>query len=470
MADLHELSAVEQAAAIRRRDLDPVELIEHYLARIEQRSEAIGAFVTVTADAALSAAREASRRVSDGAELPPLHGVPTAIKDLNLTAGIRTTLGSAVFADHVPDIDDHVVRRLRAAGTISLGKTNTPEFGIPCYTEPEVAPPARSPWDRNRTAGGSSGGAAAAVAAGLVPFAQASDGGGSIRTPAACCGLIGLKPARGRVSLGPVVADLHGLGTIGPIARTVRDAAAMLDAMTGPFPGDPHWAAAPLGSFASFVDRSPPRLRIGRYRACAVPDAVLDADCLTAWESASALLADLGHEVEDTAPPFDAEQLPVFEKVWSVSAAMAPVRDADEPRLRPLTRWHRQRGRETSAVAYAGALAQLQRAARLAVQDSAGYDAVLAPALATLPPAVGALRNDADPAADFGAQLRFTPYAAMYNVTGQPAITLPVHRTAAGFPVSIMLAGRPADEGTLLMLAAQLAAARPEVERTPPGW
>ncbi|MEP6462135.1 MAG: amidase [Frankiaceae bacterium] len=470
MTELHELSAVEQAAAIRRRELDPVELTEHYLARIEQRSDAVGAFITVTADAALAAARAASQLVRDGGDLPPLHGVPTAIKDLNLTAGVRTTLGSAVFADNVPHIDDHVVRRLRAAGTISLGKTNTPEFGVPCYTEPDVAPPARSPWDLQRTAGGSSGGAAAAVAAGLVPFAQASDGGGSIRTPAACCGLIGLKPARGRVSLGPVVADLHGLGTIGPIARTVRDAAAMLDAMTGPFAGDPHWAAAPQASFASHADRPPPRLRIGRYRASAVPDAVLDADCLAAWESASALLAELGHEVEDTEPPFGSEQLPVFERVWSVSAAMAPVAPADEARLRPLTRWHRERGRSTSAVTYAAALGHLQRAAREAVQRSAAYDAVLVPTLATLPPAIGALRNDADPAADFAAQLRFTPYAAMYNVTGQPAITVPVHRTATGFPVSVMLAGRPADEGTLIALAAELTAARPEVDRTPPLW
>lgn len=470
MADLHDLSAVDQAAAIRCGDLDPVQLTEHYLTRIERHSDAVGAFVTVTADAALEAAGKASRAVREGRELPPLHGVPTAIKDLNLTAGVRTTLGSAVFADNVPDIDDHVVRRLRAAGTISLGKTNTPEFGVPCYTEPEVAPPARSPWDLTRTAGGSSGGAAAAVAAGLVPFAQGSDGGGSIRTPAACCGLIGLKPARGRVSLGPVVADLHGLGTIGPIARTVADAAAMLDAMTGPFPGDPHWASAPQASFASFADRPPGRLRVGRYRDSAVPDAVLDPESLAAWESASALLAELGHEVEDTAPPFGPEQLPVFETVWSVSAAMAPVGPADEPRLRPLTRWHRERGRGTSAVSYAAALAQLQRAARLAVQASSAYDVVLAPALATLPPAVGALRNDTDPAADFAAQLRFTPYAAMYNVTGQPAITLPLHRSPDGFPVSVMLAGRPADECTLIALAAQLCAARPVVAGTPPGW
>ncbi len=470
MAELHELTAVEQAAAIRGREIDPVELVEHYLTRIGRLSATVGAFVTVTAEAALAAAREASRALRRGEELPALHGVPTAIKDLNLTAGVRTTLGSAAYANYVPDSDDHVVTRLRTAGTISLGKTNTPEFGLPCYTEPEVAPPARSPWDLNRTAGGSSGGAGAAVAAGLVPFAQGSDGGGSVRNPAACCGLVGLKPARGRVSLGPVVADLHGLGTIGPLARTVGDAAAMLDAIAGPVAGDPHWAPAPMRPFASYTDRPPSRLRIGRYRDSAVPDAVLDPDCLAAWEAASVLLADLGHNVTDTRPPFTPDQLPVFETVWSVSAATAPVAPADEPLLRPLTRWHRERGRATPAVVYASALAQLQRAARLAVQASDVFDVVLAPALATLPPAVGALRNDADPAADFAAQLRFTPYAAVYNVTGQPAITLPVSRTADGFPVSVMLAGRPADEGTLIALAAQLEQARPAAVGTPPVW
>ncbi len=461
MAEPHELTAVEQAAAVRRREISPVELVEHYLLRVSALGDTVGAFVTVTAEEARAAARGAERAVLAGTELPPLHGVPIGIKDLNLTAGTRTTLGSAAYADFVPPVDDFVVTRLRSAGTISLGKTNTPEFGLPCYTEPEVAPPARSPWDLTRTAGGSSGGAAAAVAAGLLPFAQGSDGGGSIRTPAACCGLVGLKPARGRVSLGPVVADLHGLGVIGPLARTVRDAAALLDAMAGPCPGDPHWAAPPAQPFSSYADAPRNRLRIGRYRTPVIAEATLDPVCVAAWEAASVLLAELGHEVEDVAPPFDASALPAFATVWSVSAAMTPVEPAAEPGLRPLTRWLRERGRAVSAVQYAGAVALLQRAARAAVTASAAYDAVLTPALATLPPPVGALRDDADPAGDFAAQTRFTPFTAAYNVTGQPALTLPLHRTPDGFPVSIMLVGRPADEATLIALAAQLEAARP---------
>src|SRR5215207_5031780 len=200
MAELHEMTALAQAAAVRTKQVSPVELVEHHLARVEKRGAELGAFVTVTADAALAQAREAEQRVvrADPATLPPLLGVPTAIKDLNLTAGVRTTLGSALFAEFVPPVDDHVVTLLRRAGTISLGKTNTPEFGLPCYTEPAVAPPARTPWDPARSAGGSSGGAGAAVAAGLVPFAQGSDGGArSGSRPASAAWSASRSPAAG---------------------------------------------------------------------------------------------------------------------------------------------------------------------------------------------------------------------------------------------------------------------------------
>src|SRR3954471_24620278 len=214
--------------------------------------------------------------VPDGAG--PLYGVPTAIKDLNLTAGVRTTFGSAAFADFVPDVSDGITLSLEEAGMVSLGKTNTPEFGSPCYTEPDVAPPAVTPWDRSRMAGGSSGGAAAAVAggvvalrpgsaggAGLVPLAQGSDGGGSIRIPASCCGLVGLKPTRGRISGWPMYGEVTGLATAGSLARTVRDAAALLDVLAGRRPGDPSWAPPPSSSFRSACDREPGRLRIARF-------------------------------------------------------------------------------------------------------------------------------------------------------------------------------------------------------------
>ena len=207
MAELHNLTALQAAAQVRARNVSPTELVEHYLDRIERLDGEIGAFVTVTADSARQQARQAEAQVLAGVELPPLHGVPTAIKDLNLTAGVPTKLGSRLYQDFLAPVDDHVVRLLREAGTISLGKTATPEFGLPCYTETEIGPPARTPWDTGRLAGGSSGGAAAAVAAGFLPIAQGSDGGGSIRIPASVTGLFGLKPSRGRISRGPLDAD-----------------------------------------------------------------------------------------------------------------------------------------------------------------------------------------------------------------------------------------------------------------------
>src|SRR6478735_10876580 len=258
MALFHDLTALEAAAAVRSREVSPVEFVEHALDRIARLDDRLGAFVTLTADAARRQAKEAERAVlaaDDPGSLPPLLGVPTAIKDLNLTKGVRTKLGSASYADFVSPIDDYIVELLRAAGTISLGKTATPEFGLPCYTETDIGPPTRSPWDPTRMAGGSSGGAAAAVAAGLLPIAQGSDGGGSIRIPASVCGLVGLKPSRGRVSRAPRYGDPVGLATAGTLARSVRDAAALLDVLAGRRVGDPFWAPDPSGTFLDACDR-----------------------------------------------------------------------------------------------------------------------------------------------------------------------------------------------------------------------
>ncbi len=477
MAELHELSALEQAAAVRERRVSPVELVEHHLARIERRGAELGAFVTVTAEAALARAKEAEELVgrSDRTTLPPLLGVPTAVKDLNLTAGVRTTLGSAVYGDFVPPVDDNVVVLLRRAGTISLGKTNTPEFGLPCYTEPVVAPPARTPWDPARSAGGSSGGAGAAVAAGLVPFAQGSDGGGSIRIPASVCGLVGLKPSRGRVSNGPVGGEAIGLAVNGPLARSVRDAAAMLDALAVPMPGDPHWAPPLPGgaTFLSCAGRDPGRLRIGRYATPVVEGVQVHPDCLAAYEAATRVLVGLGHEVEDVAGPFPPDSMEVFRTVWGVSAASVPVDPAREGELLPLTRWLREQGAATSGPQFVGALARLQMLSRQWVQRTAPYDAVLTPTLALPPAPVGWFTATGDPAEDFARQVRFTPFTSAYNVTGQPAVSLPLHwATGAGgpLPIGVMLAGRPADEATVISLAAQLEDAAPWAHRRPPGW
>jgi amidase len=474
MVQLHELSALEAAAAVRAREVSPVELVEHALARIGRLDGKLGAFVTVTAESAREQAAAAERAVlaaDDPADLPPLLGVPTAIKDLNCIAGVPTRFGSRVFADFVPDWDDTVVALLRGAGTISLGKTATPELGLPCYTETDLGAPARTPWDTGRLAGGSSGGAAAAVAAGLVPFAQGSDGGGSIRIPASVCGLVGLKTARGRISKGPRDLDATRLGVLGPLARTVRDAAAFLDAVAGPQPGDPDPLPAPADgeSFLGWCEREPGRLRIGRYTDSPM-DAELDPQVRAAWEDTSALLAGLGHDVEDVAAPLPPEAVPLFETLWTVSAASTPVPPEAEPLLRPLTRHLRERGRRVAGAEFANALARLSVLSRHAIAATEQLDAVLVPTLAMLPRPVGWFTADGDPAADFARQKRFTPYTAMYNLTGQPAISLPLAWSAEGLPIGMMLVGRRAGEPELLALAAQLEAARPWADRRPPVW
>ncbi len=470
MSALHDLSALEQAAAVQTGVCSSVDLVEHYAARVLAHDETVGAFVTRTLDTARAQARSADDALRSRAEVPPLHGVPIGIKDLNLTAGVPTRFGSSVFSELVPAVSDFVVDALREAGTISLGKTNTPELGLPCYTEPDVAPPARTPWDLDRSAGGSSGGAAAAVAAGLLPFAQGSDGGGSIRIPASACGLFGLKPARGRISAGPVAADVSGLGVNGPLTRTVRDAAALLDAMAGPRPGDPHWAAPPAQSFLAACEQEPGRLRIGRYCASALAVAGVDPEVLAGWEAASALLVELGHDVEDIASPFDAALVPSFETVWSVSAASSPVDPAREDELQPLTRWLRGRGRATTAPEFVAALGELQRASRRAILATADYDVVLTPTLAGLPAPVGWFTAAGDPRSEFDRMIGWTPFTAVYNTSGQPAASVPLHHTAGGLPVGVQLVGRPADEATLLRLSAQLEQALPWRDRHPAIW
>lgn len=470
---MHDLTALEQAEAVRRTDVSPTELTTHYLERIDRLSDTVGAFVTVTAEGARAAAKRAEEQLTSAAdELGPLHGVPTAIKDLNLTAGVRTTLGSTVLATMVPEVSDEVVLRLERAGMISLGKTNTPEFGSPCYTEPAVAPPARTPFDLERMAGGSSGGAAAAVSAGLLPIAQGSDGGGSIRIPASCCGLFGLKPSRGRVSGAPMYGDPVGLSTPGPLARTVRDAAAMLDLLAGPATGEPYWAPElPRGeSYLGWCDRAPGRLRIARFHTPTIIDTEVHAECQAAYDEASRLLAELGHDVEDVEVPIPAGAVATFETCWAVLTSLSPVPAGAEDLLRPLTRWLRERGFAVSAPDFGLALAELRRIAAAVLATLAPYDAVLTPTLAQPPLPIGAIRDDADPERDFDNQKRFTPYTSAWNITGMPAVSLPLHMTTEGLPVGVMLAGRPAEEHTLLALSAQVEEAAPWRDRHPGAW
>jgi len=474
MTQIHELTMIELAAAIRDRELSPVAVTDHYLRRTHELNDRVGAFYTVTAELAAEQALAAEKTVAaadDPGQLPPLTGVPIPIKDLNMVAGVRQTLGSLAYASNVPDADDYVVAAIRKAGAVITGKTATPEFGLPCYTETKIGPPARTPWDLSRSAGGSSGGAAAAVAAGLAPAAQGSDGGGSIRIPSSVCGLFGIKPTRGRISGGPLVPDLSGLGVNGPIARTVADAALLLDVMAGNFPGDMYTLPPlpPGESFLGYARRPPGRLRIGRTAANPVPGADVHPDCQLAYEEASTLLASLGHDVEDITPPFGPDIVPFFEVLWYTHATLAPVPPQSEDVLLPLTRYLRGRGQAVSASELIFAQAYLQAVTRLALTMLNGYDAVLSPTLAMPPVPVGYF-DEVEPAENFERQKRFTPFTALYNVSGQPAVNVPLHWNAQGLPIGVMLAGRMGEEGTLISLSAQLEEARPWGNRHPPLW
>jgi amidase len=478
VTDIHDLTVLELAAAIRAGELSPVDVTEHYLRRIDEGGPRVGAFYTVTHDLAREQAAAAAELVAqwrrDGSPeggLPPLTGVPIPIKDLNQVAGVRMTLGSTLYADLVAPEDDYVVRRLRDAGIVITGKTATPEFGLPCYTETKVGPPARTPWDLSRSAGGSSGGAGAAVAAGLAPAAQGSDGGGSIRIPASVCGLFGLKPTRGRVSGGPLVPDLAGLSIDGPLAHTVADAALLLDVMAGNYHGDLYTLPPlPAGeTFLGHAGREPGRLRIARTLDVAVEGADVHPDCVTAWEEASALLASLGHEITDIGLPFGPDAVPPFITLWHAMATLVPVAPEQVGDLLPLTRFLREKGLAVSAADLLAAQGYLQAVTRPALTALSAYDAVLTPTLA-LPPVPVGYFDEVSPEENFERQKRFTPWTALYNFSGQPAVSVPLHWNEAGLPIGVMLAGRMGEEATLISLSAQLEAARPWRDRRPPAW
>lgn len=468
MAHIHDLTAIEQAEAVKRGEISPVEITEHYLDRIERLDGQIGAYVTVTGQRAIEQARGLERGTPEG----PLYGVPIPIKDLNLVKDVPIAFGSATYADFVAPVDDSVVERLRDAGTIMLGKTATPEFGLPCYTETSLSPPSRTPWDLTRSAGGSSGGAAAAVAAGLAPAAQGSDGAGSIRIPASVCGLFGIKPTRGRISFAPIIPDLAGLSTNGPIARTVADAAALLDVMAHNNPGDLYAAPPYRGTFLEHAVREPGRLRIARYAQPVVPDTEVHADVMTAYEEASKTLAALGHEIVDIDPPFGPDVVPQFVTLWFAFSCMHPVADDRLDRLRPLTTWLRERGFATPAPTFLQAQAALQLATRFALLVTDAFDAVLTPTVTQPPRPVGWFEEGGDPEQTFERMKHFAAFPAIYNVSGQPAVNLPLHWNADGLPIGVMLAARVGDEATLISLSAQVEAARGGFwgERRPPVW
>lgn len=470
MTTVHDLTALEQAAAVRAGQVSPTELVDAYLDRIAALDGTVHAYVTTSAELARERARQAERRLHAGHEVSALHGIPIAIKDVTRVRGVRCTHGSVAFADHVPDIDDHVVTRLDRAGLVPLGKTNTPEFALTCYTENRVASPTANPWDLTRSPGGSSGGAAAAVAAGLTSLAHGTDHGGSIRIPAAACGIVGLKPSRGRISNGPA-GDFSGMSTHGPLARTVADAAALLDAMAGPMPGDTV-VTPPLPDGETFLGhtrREPRRLRVAAVPTPLLPGVTLHADCLAGYRSAIDLLCELGHDVDERELPAEPGLGDAFVNVMVMIAALPLM--TDEERLMPFTRTLRTIGASVSGRQVAEGLSLFHEFGQRLVRELLDhYDLLLSPTLARPPVRIGELRDDADQDAEFAAQAAFMPYTPLANVTGLPSMSLPLHWNEDGLPIGVLCTGRYGAEATLISLAAQLESARPWRDRRPPLW
>lgn len=470
MSDLLFKPAGELAELVRDGEIAARELTEASLARIEALDGDVNAFIHVDAEGALAAAD------AIGAGDPrPFAGVPIAIKDTAAVAGMPFTFASDLFGDFVPGHDSFVVRRLRDAGFVLVGKTNMPEYGILPVTEPRRYGATRNPWNLERTPGGSSGGAAAAVAAGMVPLAHGSDGGGSIRIPAACCGLVGLKPTRGRVSRGPELGD-DVLVQDGVLTRTIAETAALLDVLAGYEPGDATWAAPPAEPFATSALREPRKLRIG-FTSVPPLDAPVDPAVERGMRDAAELLASLGHEVEPLdSPPWSGQDLlQIFTVCFGTSistgiffAGQISGREPSAETLEPLSLaiWNLIGGR--TALEYRLAITQLQAITRGIVSLWERYDILLTPTLAEPPVRIGEIDSCSDnPLEDFRRSGQFTPYCALSNVTGQPALSVPLYQGDDGMPMGIQLVGAPAREDVLLSLGAQLEAARPWADRRP---
>jgi len=468
--ELHDLTAWEQTDQLRRGAISPLELVDHYLERIERLDPALGAFVEVTADAA----RRRAAELVGSSTAPILWGLPSADKDLVDRAGVPTRYGSRAFADYVPERSDDLVEVLDAAGAISLGKTNTPEFGMPSYTEPVSARPARNPYDTALGAGGSSGGAAVAVAAGLLPAAPGSDGGGSVRIPAAATGLVGLKPSRGRIPASPGFTNLGGLAVAGPLARTVTDAALLLDAMIGDGRMD-YATAAPAwdgGAYLNAAVRGEGRYQLGITTSSPWETAyeiVVEPEAQDALRVAREHLDAIGHGLEEFRLEPEEGYAPAFTTLWQGGAAGIPIEAEQLDQVEPLTRWLVETGRRVGARELAAALGWLTKYERRLIRQLSRFDAVLTPALAMTPRPIGWYDAE-DAMRNFGQQVQYTPFTSFVNVSGLPAIALPVHVTENGLPMGVQLIGRPGREDVLLAIGAQLERRLNWQERHPPQW
>lgn len=466
MAELHELPALALRDLLRTGQVSAVDATAHFLARIGQQNPLLGAFITVTGDQAMDQARLADTFHSrtDPADLPLLHGMPLGFKDLTDVAGVVTTHGSAALEHKPAPADAPLVALLKESGVISLGKTQVPEFGLTAYSENRIAPPSRNPHAPSRSSGGSSGGSAAAVAAGLLPFAPGTDGGGSVRIPAAACGLVGLKPGRGLVAAGESSGDPARLVVPGPLARSAKDAALMMDAM------------APGHRYLEGIGNEPRRLRIGVTLDS--PWAGMfpftpEQEALDALRAGESLLEHAGHTLAEAAVRHDNRYPDAFTTAWTAGVGAARISPSREALLAPLTRTFRRRAQQRSPAKLAEALAFLRQFQHDTVSQYGQWDLMLMPALAQTPRPVGWFTgtghgNERWPAAqwpgdadgDYRKQCEYAPWSSMVNVCGLPAITIPVHWTGetagTGLPMGVQLVGPVGSEALLLQVAHQL--------------
>jgi amidase len=456
------ISGSELRDLVIKKELSPREVADFFIARIEKLNPRVGAFMTITAERARADAARLEKMTPEEAQRAPLFGVAYSLKDLTWTSDIRTTMGSKNYENFKPPLDQEYVIKLRNAGGILLGKTTTPEFGGRPTTEGGLCPPARNPWNLEHTAGGSSGGAAAALAAGMGPLAEGSDGGGSIRIPSSCCGVVGLKPSRGRITFSPVSGEAWaGFATSGPMARTVKDVATMLDVMHGHVVGDPYWAPDPITSFRSAVEISPRKLRLGVISKTAITK--VDPETVAALESACALFAEMGHIVE----PIDVDPAAMMrDTVMALIGAGIASAPIENPALMdPIVREAWEAGQKVSAREYIATVTQMHNLAREVVQKLAPYDAVLSPTLSRPAVKLGTLPSGPGM---FNTELpEWLPFTFPFNATGQPAFSLPNGFSKAGLPIGLQIVGRQADEVTIIGLAAQFEKARPWNDKHP---
>lgn len=456
--------ALDQAAAIRRREVSSLELTEHYIERIRKYNDRLNAYCLLTPDVARESARQVDQsRDAEGPGTSSLRGVTISIKDLVSMAGYPFTYGSRAFADNIGEVDYFAVAQLKAAGCVILGKTTTPEFGGRPVTEHGLHGITRNPWDLERNSGGSSGGAASALAAGLCSISHGTDGGGSVRIPAACCGVVGLKPSRGRISLGPILSEgWAGLAQQGVLARTVADAAAGLDAMCGHLPGDPYWADSPPQRFVDSLSAPAVPLRIAFTTRA---DSEVDPEVVACVQAVARLCASLGHQVIEGGP--DTSDLRTTHKVITqVGIATNVVKDTTV--LDPLNALAFQAAEAVSAVEYARAVNKMRATCRRVVAFWDGCDVLITPTLTKPAPKIGEL--GADPATARDENLDWLTFTYPYNSTGQPAISLPLGVTRGGLPIGVQLVGPPRGDQVILALAGQLEAARPWSDRRPRGF